>query len=457
MRRLMTITPLMLALVLGGLSVPCGAQVRQPTNVQPAQKPAREIQRDVQKVGPSQQGVTPGGKSPSQSGPGTNELPTNRGINMGTSAVPGSNPAAKFPGAGGAATNQPSGQTTPALPASTNPLADRTKNTGPETFLGDKGTKVGPEYFSKEQQLKDLTDPKSGMKDAGPGGTEGNNPPGRKSGQDLLGGVPTTVTPGAGKDTSSRREQVSRSREAEAARVEHEAKAKADHVHDSQGNDLGTRGELERSGKEQWTGGQTEKELNAAATEGNAGITTTEEAEKRKAQQEKEPKWSPKSKDDGKKTPNPETDTGGGHVPKGMFTDSSKQPKSPSEMEAERKRQVTLPGEGRSQPERVYMSPEDALKGGISKSTDGRIDPADPNAATPTGSGHSTTPRPGFGPERVDGRVGQPHFQGGTLVTPQVAPAWPGNTPDNPTASPAPTTSTDRNSGGTTGDASRNP
>ena len=114
-----------------------------------------------------------------------------------------------------------------------------------------------------------------------------------------------------------------------------------------------------------------------------------------------------------KKTPNPETDTGEGHNPKGgILGEVEKTPTSPAEIEAERRRQVTLPGEGPAQPERVYLSQQDALHGGIGKMTDGRIDPGDPTAAAPTGGSQRRDPaarlrpRAGGWPRRPAGPAG---------------------------------------------------
>ena len=197
---------LALALILVGWGTTCESQVLKPSETLPA----------VRMVPPAEKAVTstntPGVSGPSAAGPGTKTPVANSPVNtidMGQKPPGLFNPATKFPGAGGATESQgTTGQTTKGLPVA-KPLGGDRKNVGPQSPLGGKGVKVTPDYFTREQQLKDLTDPKAGMKDAGAGGMKGKSPLDRKSGADLLGGIPTTVTPGYGKDKVSDRDQHS--------------------------------------------------------------------------------------------------------------------------------------------------------------------------------------------------------------------------------------------------------
>jgi hypothetical protein len=91
------------------------------------------------------------------------------------------------------------------------------------------------------------------------------------------------------------------------------------------------------------------------------------------------------------KTPNPETDPGDGHGPKGVASDRPL--KSPGEIEAERKRQVTLrPDDQSRQLERMRMDAETALKSAASQRTAGRIDPGPIGDGTTTSLGSGPLP-----------------------------------------------------------------
>jgi hypothetical protein len=284
----------------------------------------------------------------------------------------------------------------------------------PKQARPQDGKVVGPEYFkSKDGQLVDLATPPTPANMPAPGGdTSGSTSlktPAQGSGADVLGGVSTTIAPGRGKNTSSRREQASTSPN--------------DDVYDRAGNYLGKRGDLEKAGKEQWRGDFSAEELeNLNKAQKAEGTGSTEEAERIKAQQEKEMRGGIDTKEEAerikaqqekelarqrgkaggsKKTPNPETDTGGTPVPKGILTGGAgRAPKSRSEAEAERRRQVTLPSDDQSrQRERVRAKPEDALKEGIRQRTDGRINPG---AAAGTTSGTRAATPPGSGCTQVD-------------------------------------------------------
>lgn len=223
----------------------------------------------------------------------------------------------------------------------------------------------------------------------------------------MLRGVQTTITPGAGKNTSSRRGQASERDD--------------DDVKDSGGTVVGKRGELKQIGTQQGQAGMSPAELKALGDaqekERNAGITITKEAEDLRRQQEKEigqQKGQPATKGGSKSMPNPETDTGSDHGTKGIITERTG--KSPSELEAERKRQVTLPSDDQSrQQERVRAKRDDALKEGIRQRTDGRINP---DRSGEAGASGAPVAPPGSGLEQVDRLGGK---RGGT-------------TPDNPTA-----------------------
>ena len=106
-------------------------------------------------------------------------------------------------------------------------------------------------------------------------------------------------------------------------------------------------------------------------------------------------------------TPNPETDTGSGQAQPKVLGDT-KPPKSPAEIEAERKRQVTVPSDDQSRPQgRIFVPADDPQKAITKQRTDGRIQPAEGDStgsggATVYGAGRLET-KPGSGLEQVGG------------------------------------------------------
>ena len=363
---------------------------------------------------------------------------TSRPVGNGATTISIVGGAGKIPGRSGAGTSATSNSSNPATPtAPADALVD------PTAARRADGRLVTPDYFkTKEQKLQDFANPGLPAGEANPLEAVGGN----KSGDDLLQGVSTTITPGMGRNAVSRRGQASSDESDESTPADKEGTGEGDGaepagqsakgiiqapfvpssggvtspqaadptVFDINGSPVGTVRKLRESGRDQWSGGLTQDQLNAMAQDAKDQIKNKEEAEKRMRQQEKEPKWQPKPLRYVKR-PNPETDTGDGHVPQGIVPGTPVL--TPSEIEAERLRQITLPSDGQSaNPERVRVSPEDAFTVTTGRRTDGRIDPGEGDAVTPVGG---SGPLPGSGPEQVDGFHKGP---GGT-------------SPDNPTAS----------------------
>ena len=291
----------------------------------------------------------------------------------------------------------------------------------PGAKAGPQQTVADPAQFSREARLRGLLAPE----------VSASGRQGRADGQSLLDRAGQSPSAGDGKNQTSRQSQASDADEK---------------IYDSSGSYVGTRGELEKQGAEieaanaeggtaesQLKDGNTDAELERLGRqqqdEQNAGIGSVEEAKKLAEQMGKEaaaqeaakqPAKQPAPKGAGtKKRPNPETEGqgGGGHL--GL---PGRTPETPDQAAAGRRRQVTLPGDGRAQPDRMVTDANTAARQGQRLRTAGRIDPNDrgPDLQTHHRSG------PGIGPERVDGRGGTPGPGGG-------APSR-GPTPDNPPA-----------------------
>jgi hypothetical protein len=343
--------------------------------------------------------------------------------------------SSRMPGAGGAAASQNSQQTT-----STSPSPNTLFN--PQEGRPQDGKAVGPGYFkSKGERLMDLAKPVS-PQEMSPqsGGGSSLTTPSKGGGEGLLGNVQTTVTSGQGKNTSSRRQQSSA--------------GDSDDVFDSAGNNLGKRGDLDKSATQQTQGGYSakdledmgkrqqqeargnmnDKELDALGKrqeeERRGGINSKEEAERMKAQMEKEMGQQPAKGGGGKKTPTPDQ-VDDSHVPKGPLTVNTA-PKSPSEQAAERSRQVKLSGEGQVERERVRAAPGEGVKAGVKQRTDGRINPSREGGDSPPAGGNGGK-IVDVRPRGVDGAPKGMPSGGGITGRPLTQPR-PGNTPDNPTA-----------------------
>jgi hypothetical protein len=296
--------------------------------------------------------------------------------------------------------------------------------------VGADGKLVHPGDFSREAELKTLADPRSavgdGMKPLPGAGSTDPGFPGRLGGSEALGNVSTTVAPGAGKNESTRREQQS--------------EVKGDFQRQGSTGIItlsGNRGEVAwQISKDGTLVRETikvhDKDATTVLVKDYETKTTTITVTMKTGEVFRQV-------NDGElkrvKTPNPETDTGDGHGPKNL-TGQGRPQKSPSEVEAERRRQVTQPSDDqRRQFERMKMEADVALKSAMAKRTDGRINPS--REGTP-GPGGFTGPIVDTRPRGVDGLPRTPSKGPGDFGQPVTQPRGGGTTPDNPVASGGP-------------------
>jgi len=385
--------------------------------------------------------TTPGGGS--QAGPSLNQ-PGECDTRSGTAST---NPACKGPkvndavggghGTGAAGGKPPQGgmkdvpQPERKLPTGQTPAQRAaTHKAAVPGVVGADGKLVHPGDFSREAELKTLADPRSavgdGMKPLPGAGSKDPGFPGRPGGSDVLGNVSTTVAPGAGKNESTRREQQSE--------LKRDSKVEGSTAVVTVS---GNRGEVA------WTitkDGALTKET-VKVTDKEATVTIFKDYEKKTTSTWVEfhsgayagQVWTQRNGGTWVRfaTPNPETDTGDGHAPKGLAGQGRPQ-KSPSEVEAERRRQVTQPSDDqRRQFERMRMEADVALKSAMAKRTDGRINPS--REGTPGGG--FTGPIVDTRPRGVDGLPRTPPKGPGDFGQPVTQPRGGGTTPDNPTAS----------------------
>jgi hypothetical protein len=308
-------------------------------------KAPQTIKQSSPTAGPTNPAATQQDKAPAE---------TSKGRNAGPASGP-----QKIPGPGGAATQTPLG--TP--PATTTPVAntlyDPTKPRTPD------GKVVTPEFFkSKEEVAKDLANPGVPAPESSP------NPANKvfeRTGADALRDFPTTVAPGSGKNPSTTRQQQSE--------LTGTGKVTgSDAVVTLSGN----RGSVSWTVTDAKLTHETltvkDKDATVVVDKDYGTKTTTTTVSWRTGdyagqvwKQVNEGKWWRLA------TPNPETDTGDGNVPKGIAAEPPK--KSPSEIKAERRRQVTDPTDDqRRQFERMRMEANVALKSAAEKRTAGRID-----------------------------------------------------------------------------------
>ncbi|GEM_PF-3589649 len=290
--------------------------------------------------------------------------------------------------------------------------------------------------LSREAQLKELADPTSRLTDASGkpidlGGDQLKDRPRGKAG--LTGGDGTievgrtTVNQGDGKNQSSRQEQQGYGQGGNTGRYNDALDKKlTEKIYDRDGNYMGTRIGLATDETEQQWGGVSQTDREAYIKENQefqkAGIKDKEEAKKMQEQQEKEMDKQqgtdkPRERDDNLgdfptapagddtvATPNPDA-VDESHLP--WFLKGKKNQKSPEEIKAEKKRQVTMPGEmGRREmdPNAVQVTGKDITN----RLTNGKITPVPDGASTPSGGGNpgpfaGGQPRPG-GPD--EGRTG---------------------------------------------------
>ena len=356
------VTAVVVAMTLGW-AWPVGAET--PENQE--KKSLHNSRRGSSTTAPTNPAATQQNKAPDEASKGRN-----------SSAAGGTRE--RISGTGGAAkaqdpTASPSTSTTP---TSGNTLVN------PNKPKPDDGKVVGPEYFkSKEQQLRDLANPGVPTDSTPPPGGDAAAKRLNPTGSDVLGNVSTTVAPGYGKNPSSTRE-------------EHSEVSGTFKQEGSTGvvTLTGNRGSVE------FRASNDGKMLRETVTMRDSDSTTVMVKD-----------YTTKTTtitvsltggyvfrqiNEGKliriKMPSPETDSGGGPLPKGAPQDTPK--KSPSELEAERRRQVTEPTDDqRAQFERVKMDAMTALKSAAAKRTEGRIDenPVGDGAVGATGAAKAGT------------------------------------------------------------------
>jgi len=316
---------------------------------------------------------------------------TSKGRNGGTAA-----PAqGRIPGTGGEGKAQ---STLGSPPPSTTPTGNTLYN--PNKPKPTDGKVVGPDYFkSNEQRVNEMANPTPA-----PPGDDAKRKLLEHSGSDSLGELKTTITPGEGKTGSTTRQQQSEDgADAPRLRVTTKTEGSTGVVTLS-----GNRGEVAtRFSNDGNMLSETikvrDKDATTVLVKDYTTKTTTITVTFHNG-------LAFRQVNDGEmkriKTPNPETDTGDGHMPRGAAKDPPK--KSPSEIEAERRRQAGQPTDDQRRViERVKMEAETALKSAAAKRTDGRID-ANPVGDGPVGSAGSPKLGSGSGCVQVDCQTGGP-------------------------------------------------
>jgi hypothetical protein len=295
-------------------------------------------------------------------------------INTGVSG--GNTTAGTVPGAGPShsgtytAPQQP-GQ--PTAPAGTlyDPKTARPGSSAP----GSEGKTVTPGDFSRDKQIRELTDPKGGLP------APASNPLTDRTNANPLDGFPTGgPARGADRNTVGKTGQQSVTASADPDKGTVTLK--------------GNRGEAEfqlsKDGTKLERETITVKDKDATITIVNDHETKTTTSTVTMTTGQIYTKIN-----DGEwkrtKTPNPENDPGDGHAPKGVANDRPL--KSPGEIEAERKHEATLPPDDQSrQLERMRMDAETALKSAANQRTAGRIDPGPSGDGTTTSLGTGPLP-----------------------------------------------------------------
>ncbi|HYC44291.1 MAG TPA: hypothetical protein VED01_02295 [Burkholderiales bacterium] len=358
----------------------------------PAASATQQSSTNQQDCGkPNAQGVTvpcPGNKA---SNP-TNPLAKPGGTGIGVSSgMPNANPL----GTGSNISRGSGGQPT------AEELAKKLKDENSKKSQA-KTKEVGPEYFSREQQLKDLAKGSRGVdvpaagaaNQQGGKGLEtkdvhGNTTSSSKTSADLAKDIAagSTVSRDAGRNHVSRQEQQSDQKQkqhpqggpkgsdaakshafGEKAFIEHFLIVDRTWHPNGVMRTQTVRNSETKDATREWFNEKGQKTRTESV---QAGIRQN-------------------TNHDPKKRPNPES-TAGDHPTK-----------TPEQMEAERKRQVTLPSDNqRRATERVTVSAETARQLGAGGNTSGNITPVD-------GDGTSTGPgkKPTRGIEKVDGRPG---------------------------------------------------
>ncbi len=230
----------------------------------------------------------------------------------------------------------------------------------------------------------------------------------------------TTIKPGEGKNTASKQEQQSseerdpntgmtqKEAKEEANRqltggapmTQKEAQAEADKQHTGAFKDMAEFNEYaERVKREQ---AELDRKGSAGGSSGSAGSGTPGGRADRPCVGPLCPQV--------RGTPNPMADTGSGGGG-GKLNPVTGKLYTPAELEAERKRQVTLSNDqkggqpSRTDLEKTYMSPEEMQKRTLDRMTGGAIDPAEGEGTTPSGgrtSKQTKQPFAGKGPQPGD-------------------------------------------------------
>ncbi len=323
------------------------------------------------------------------------------GGNTQAKAVPGASPTTSGNYKG------PQQADTPALPGGAlyDPKSARPGNAAPSS----EGKTVTPGDFSREKQIKDVTDTKGALTEQ----PKGSNPISDRANANPL-DTTNMGGPGRGEGRNTVDKTGQQSITGSTDRDKSTVTLK------------GNRGEVEfklsKDGTKLERETITVKDKDSTITlvkdyETKVTTTTITMANGQTMQQINGGKWT----DVKTKTPNPENDTGDGHTPKGVATASPL--KSPAEIEAERKRQATLrPDDQTRQLERMRMDAETALKSAADMRTAGRIDPGPGDGTTGSGIAPAGS-KPPANPGPQSGRP-QNSSKGG------VRPACPA---DNPT------------------------
>jgi hypothetical protein len=385
--------------IYGSLAVLIALAPAPPAGAQVPPKLQRQQPRTLERTDQSQR---PSGPATPANKPGE-DLPGDTRAPGGPSGKVTDKAKTQVPGTGGSTAAQTQPSSGPANPTPTS-LFDPTKaKPHDRSLVGPDGKVVGPDYFkSREERVGDLANPGMPAPASSPPGGDATKKKLDPSGSDVLGGVSTTITPGQGKNRSTEREQqseltatgktegseavitvagnkgeVSWNISQDAKLTKETIRVKGDGYEVVLTKDYGKTGTVETTKITLASGETWTKVNNGAWVQGaNAGGT--------------------------KKTPNPETDTGD-HVPKGVLTGQQPTPKSPSELEAERRRQTTLPSDDQTRTlERVRMEAKTALQSAASKRTDGRIDPNDRGDGGTIAGTNRNAPRPGTGCVQVD-------------------------------------------------------
>jgi hypothetical protein len=321
------------------------------------------------------------------------------------------------------------------LPTGETPAERAKKN---KDFGSTDGKLAHPNDFGRENQIHDLLNPWKELNVDAPG-SKPDRLPGQKDPMDLLRNSGKGPAKGDGRNEATKQEETSEGYRSETAiRIEQPPRS-------GQPGFIGPRTEeqqkwldlVDKVNKYPSTPpatppADTKDNTDYNPTRGESGSVFGKIYSEITRLVSSEEKFKPRvvTAADPRGTPDPDKDTGDGHVPD--VGQNQERIKTRGEIDEERKRQIALPGDGQQAHVRVHADPREAVQEGLRKNSDGRIDPGDRSDDGTTSVDGSRVDRPGFGTERVDGRPG-PSFTGGGLPTPgETSPS--GLPPDNPVA-----------------------